>query len=91
MKPEQLVSVFVLQILSVTWSAKEGTFWCACAGDVGRQGTPVKVLVPSTSMFMNSSEPSRFSYEPFNVSVSKEPLKSFLRSSFTSLSTRCII
>ncbi|XP_047236517.1 UDP-glucuronosyltransferase 2A2-like isoform X1 [Girardinichthys multiradiatus] len=34
------------------------------------RGHQVTVLVPSASMFMNSSEPSRFQYEPFDVSVS---------------------
>ncbi|XP_059192349.1 UDP glucuronosyltransferase 2 family, polypeptide B3 isoform X2 [Centropristis striata] len=41
------------------------------------RGHQVTVLVPSTSMFMNASEPSRFSYEPFNVSVSKETIEEF--------------
>ncbi|KAI9513786.1 hypothetical protein NQZ68_039450 [Dissostichus eleginoides] len=44
---------------------------------VGR-GHQVKVLIPSTSMFMNSSEPSRFGYEPFNVSVSKENIEALM-------------
>uniref|UniRef100_A0A671U453 UDP glucuronosyltransferase 5 family, polypeptide D1 n=1 Tax=Sparus aurata TaxID=8175 RepID=A0A671U453_SPAAU len=39
------------------------------------RGHQVTVLVPSASMFMNKSEPSRFSYEPFNVSVSKEDMR----------------
>ncbi|MEQ2214213.1 hypothetical protein XENOCAPTIV_023152 [Xenoophorus captivus] len=34
------------------------------------RGHQVTVLVPSASMFMNSSEPSRFKYEPFDVSIS---------------------
>ncbi|XP_047236521.1 UDP-glucuronosyltransferase 2A2-like [Girardinichthys multiradiatus] len=36
------------------------------------RGHQVVVLAPNTSMFMNSSEPSRLHYEPFNVSVSME-------------------
>nr|XP_054586196.1 UDP-glucuronosyltransferase 2A3 isoform X5 [Nothobranchius furzeri] len=42
------------------------------------RGHQVTVLVPSTSMFMNSSEPSRFHYQPFNVSVSMEVVEKFL-------------
>lgn len=42
------------------------------------KGHQVTVLVPSASMFMNTSEPSRFSYEPFNVSVSMEAMEEFL-------------
>uniref|UniRef100_A0A3B5LU68 UDP-glucuronosyltransferase n=1 Tax=Xiphophorus couchianus TaxID=32473 RepID=A0A3B5LU68_9TELE len=39
------------------------------------RGHQVTVLVPSTSLFMNSSEPSRFQYQPFNVDVSFEDLE----------------
>ncbi|XP_014892906.1 UDP-glucuronosyltransferase 2C1-like [Poecilia latipinna] len=39
------------------------------------RGHQVTVLVPSTSLFMNSSEPSRFQYEPFDVDVSFEDLE----------------
>ncbi|MEQ2158314.1 hypothetical protein GOODEAATRI_010957 [Goodea atripinnis] len=39
------------------------------------RGHQVTVLVPSASLFMNSSEPSRFLYEPFNVSVSVKDLQ----------------
>ncbi|MEQ2290158.1 hypothetical protein AMECASPLE_000652 [Ameca splendens] len=39
------------------------------------RGHQVTVLVPSASLFMNSSEPSRFLYKPFNVSVSVEDLQ----------------
>ncbi|KAK5932100.1 hypothetical protein CgunFtcFv8_003833 [Champsocephalus gunnari] len=89
MKPEQHVSVCVLLILSVTWSANggnilvwytEGSHWInmkPVLETLVDRGHQVKVLVPSTSMFMNSSEPSRFSYEPFNVSVSKETIEEF--------------
>uniref|UniRef100_A0A3Q2U0H5 UDP-glucuronosyltransferase n=1 Tax=Fundulus heteroclitus TaxID=8078 RepID=A0A3Q2U0H5_FUNHE len=42
------------------------------------RGHQVTVLVPSTSLFMNSSEPSRFQYEPFDVSVSRDVLESFV-------------
>ncbi|XP_033946225.1 UDP-glucuronosyltransferase 2A1-like [Pseudochaenichthys georgianus] len=89
MKPEQHVSVCVLLILSVTWSANggnilvwytEGSHWInmkPVLETLVDRGHQVKVLVPSTSMFMNSSEPSRFGYEPFNVSVSKETIEEF--------------
>uniref|UniRef100_A0A3B3XKR5 Uncharacterized protein n=1 Tax=Poecilia mexicana TaxID=48701 RepID=A0A3B3XKR5_9TELE len=39
------------------------------------RGHQVTVLVPSTSMFMNSSEPSRFRYEPFDVDISVKDLE----------------
>ncbi|KAM4745935.1 UDP-glucuronosyltransferase 2A2-like [Anableps anableps] len=39
------------------------------------RGHQVTVLVPSASMFMNSSEPSRFQYEPFDVAVSVKDLE----------------
>uniref|UniRef100_A0A674P3A6 glucuronosyltransferase n=4 Tax=Takifugu rubripes TaxID=31033 RepID=A0A674P3A6_TAKRU len=39
------------------------------------RGHHVTVLVPSTSMFMNRSEPSRFHYEPFDVSISLEVIE----------------
>ncbi|XP_037536825.1 UDP-glucuronosyltransferase 2A2-like [Nematolebias whitei] len=42
------------------------------------RGHQVTVLIPSASMFMNSSEPSRFQYEPFNVSISLEALEESL-------------
>uniref|UniRef100_A0A3Q3QCM6 UDP-glucuronosyltransferase n=1 Tax=Monopterus albus TaxID=43700 RepID=A0A3Q3QCM6_MONAL len=42
------------------------------------RGHQVTVLVPTVSMFMNTSEPSRFHYEPFNVSFSMEDMKRFL-------------
>ncbi|XP_015230863.1 PREDICTED: UDP-glucuronosyltransferase 2C1-like [Cyprinodon variegatus] len=42
------------------------------------RGHQVTVLVPSASMFMNSSEPSRFQYEPFDVSISLEAMEESL-------------
>ncbi|MEQ2214214.1 hypothetical protein XENOCAPTIV_023153 [Xenoophorus captivus] len=42
------------------------------------RGHQVTVLVPSASMFMNSSEPSCFKYEPFDVSIPLEALEEFL-------------
>uniref|UniRef100_A0A8C6NZ45 UDP glucuronosyltransferase 5 family, polypeptide F1 n=1 Tax=Nothobranchius furzeri TaxID=105023 RepID=A0A8C6NZ45_NOTFU len=42
------------------------------------RGHQVTVLVPSTSMFIHSSEPSRFNYQPFDVSVSKEDFENLL-------------
>ncbi|XP_061585576.1 UDP-glucuronosyltransferase 2A2-like [Cololabis saira] len=46
------------------------------------RGHQVTVLVPSVSMFMNSSEPARFRYEPFNVSVSHKDFEDFLEEFF---------
>ncbi|XP_043968428.1 UDP-glucuronosyltransferase 2C1-like isoform X3 [Gambusia affinis] len=42
------------------------------------RGHQVTVLVPSTSLFMNSSEPSRFQYEPFNVNISLDVVERFI-------------
>uniref|UniRef100_M4AHK6 UDP-glucuronosyltransferase n=1 Tax=Xiphophorus maculatus TaxID=8083 RepID=M4AHK6_XIPMA len=42
------------------------------------RGHQVMVLVPSTSLFMNSSEPSRFQYEPFNVNISLDVVERFV-------------
>ncbi|MED6237200.1 hypothetical protein ATANTOWER_020686 [Ataeniobius toweri] len=42
------------------------------------RGHQVTVLVPSASLFMNSSEPSRFKYEPFDVSVSVDFVERFV-------------
>ncbi|XP_076586221.1 UDP-glucuronosyltransferase 2A2-like isoform X3 [Chaetodon auriga] len=42
------------------------------------RGHQVTVLVPSASLFMNTSEPSSFHYEPFNVTVSMETMEEIL-------------
>uniref|UniRef100_A0A3P9C882 glucuronosyltransferase n=1 Tax=Maylandia zebra TaxID=106582 RepID=A0A3P9C882_9CICH len=42
------------------------------------RGHQVTVLTPSSSMYMNTNEPSRFHYEPFNVSFSLEAMEEFL-------------
>ncbi|XP_078105924.1 UDP-glucuronosyltransferase 2A1-like isoform X1 [Sander vitreus] len=90
MKLGQHLSVCVLQLLCVTWGANggnilvwytEGSHWINMKPvletliDRGHQGT---VLVPSTSLFMDTNEPSRFGYEPFNVTVTKENMEDFL-------------
>ncbi|XP_075960947.1 UDP-glucuronosyltransferase 2A2-like isoform X1 [Anarhichas minor] len=89
MKLEQHLSVCVLLVLCVTWSANggnilvwytEGSHWInmkPLLETLIDRGHQVTVLVPSTSMFMNTSEPSRFGYEPFNVSVSMETIEEF--------------
>ncbi|XP_038560681.1 UDP-glucuronosyltransferase 2A2-like [Micropterus salmoides] len=90
MKLGQRLSVCVLLVLSVTWSTNagnilvwytEGSHWINMKPVLETlidRGHQVTVLVPSVSMFMNSSEPSRFRYEPFNVSVSMEVIKEFM-------------
>ncbi|XP_073322704.1 UDP-glucuronosyltransferase 2A2-like isoform X1 [Pagrus major] len=87
MKHRERLSVCVLLVLCVTWSANggnilvwytEGSHWInmkPVLETLVDRGHQVTVLVPSTSMFMNKSEPSRFSYEPFNVSVSMEEMQ----------------
>ncbi|MEQ2161890.1 hypothetical protein GOODEAATRI_014305 [Goodea atripinnis] len=42
------------------------------------RGHQVTVLIPSASLFMNSSEPSHFQYEPFDVSVSVDFVERFI-------------
>ncbi|KAM9359914.1 UDP-glucuronosyltransferase 2A2-like [Symphorus nematophorus] len=90
MKLGQRLSVCVLLLLCVTWSANggnilvwytEGSHWINMKPVLETlidRGHQVTVLVPSVSMFMNTSEPSRFRYEPFNVSVSMEVMEEFM-------------
>uniref|UniRef100_A0AAQ6IT73 UDP-glucuronosyltransferase n=1 Tax=Anabas testudineus TaxID=64144 RepID=A0AAQ6IT73_ANATE len=42
------------------------------------RGHQVTVLTPSVSLFMKTNEPSRFRYEPFNVSFSLETIEAFM-------------
>ncbi|XP_076747194.1 UDP-glucuronosyltransferase 2A2-like isoform X1 [Maylandia zebra] len=42
------------------------------------RGHQVTVLIPSLSVYMNTNEPTRFHYEPFNVSFSLEAYKKLL-------------
>uniref|UniRef100_A0A3Q3QD97 UDP-glucuronosyltransferase n=1 Tax=Monopterus albus TaxID=43700 RepID=A0A3Q3QD97_MONAL len=70
-----------------TWSANggnilvwytEGSHWInikPVLETLINRGHQVTVLVPTVSMFMNTSEPSRFHYEPFNVSFSMEDIE----------------
>ncbi|XP_042344154.1 UDP-glucuronosyltransferase 2A2-like isoform X2 [Plectropomus leopardus] len=94
MKLEQHLSVCVLLLLCVTQSADggnilvwytEGSHWInmkPLLETLVDRGHQVTVLVPSTSLFMNTSEPSRFGYEPFNVSISIETLEEFMKEFF---------
>ncbi|KAM8760996.1 UDP-glucuronosyltransferase 2C1-like [Acanthopagrus schlegelii] len=87
MKDRERLSVCILLVLCVTWSADggnilvwytEGSHWInmkPVLETLVDRGHQVTVLVPSASLFMNKSEPSRFSYEPFNVSVSVEDMQ----------------
>lgn len=91
MKPRQCVPVCatLLLLLSITGSANggnilvwftEGSHWINLKPVLDTlidRGHRVTVLVPSTSMFMDANEPSRFHYEPFNVSVSMEAMEEF--------------
>lgn len=77
----------VLSALSITGSAhggsilvwySEGSHWINLKPVLETlidRGHRVTVLVPSSSMFMKSSEASHFHYEPFNVSVSMEEIE----------------
>ncbi|GAA6218680.1 UDP-glucuronosyltransferase 2A2-like [Lates japonicus] len=85
----QRLSVCVLLVFSATWSANagnilvwytEGSHWInmkPVLDSLIDRGHQVTVLVPSASMFMNSSESARFRYEPFDVSVSLEEMEEF--------------
>ncbi|XP_028433514.1 UDP-glucuronosyltransferase 2A2 isoform X3 [Perca flavescens] len=89
MKLGQRLSVSVLLLLCVTWGANggnilvwytEGSHWINMKPVLETlidRGHQVTVLLPSTSMFMDTSEPSRFGYEPFNVSVTIERIEEF--------------
>ncbi|XP_017267939.1 UDP-glucuronosyltransferase 2A2 isoform X2 [Kryptolebias marmoratus] len=91
---ELRLSVCVLLVLCVTGSVNGGRIlvWYTEASHwinmkpmletLVDRGHQVTVLVPSASMFMNSSEPSRFQYEPFNVSISLEALEESLEEFF---------
>ncbi|XP_051277796.1 UDP-glucuronosyltransferase 2A2 isoform X2 [Dicentrarchus labrax] len=91
MKLEQRLSICVLLVLCVTCSANggkilvwytEGSHWINMKPVLETlidRGHQVTVLVPSATMFMNTSEPSRFRYEPFNVSVSLEVMEEFMK------------
>nr|XP_040050903.1 UDP-glucuronosyltransferase 2A1-like isoform X4 [Gasterosteus aculeatus aculeatus] len=91
MKSGQSLSACVLLLLCGTWSTDggnilvwytEGSHWInmkPLLETLIDRGHQVTVLVPSTSMFMNTKEPSRFSYEPFNVSVSMETMEKFMK------------
>uniref|UniRef100_A0A3Q3WZ22 UDP-glucuronosyltransferase n=1 Tax=Mola mola TaxID=94237 RepID=A0A3Q3WZ22_MOLML len=82
----QRLSACVLLVFCVTWSANggnilvwytEGSHWInmkPVLEALVNRGHQVTVLLPSSSMFMNSSEPSPFQYEPFNNSVSLEDI-----------------
>ncbi|XP_068167790.1 UDP-glucuronosyltransferase 2A2-like isoform X2 [Antennarius striatus] len=80
----------MLLLLCMTWSMNgenvlvwytEGSHWINMKPVLEKlidRGHQVTVLVPSSSLFMNASEPARFHYEPFNVSVSVEVMEAFM-------------
>ncbi|XP_074525907.1 UDP-glucuronosyltransferase 2A1-like [Halichoeres trimaculatus] len=94
MKPEQRLCVSALLILCAAWSAHggnilvwytEGSHWInlkPVLEELVNRGHNVTVLVPSSSMFMDVNEPSRFSYELFNVSVTKQQLEQLMEDFF---------
>ncbi|CAJ1069307.1 UDP-glucuronosyltransferase 2A1-like [Xyrichtys novacula] len=89
MKNQEHLSLSVLLLLFAAWGANgenilvwytEGSHWInlkPVLETLVDKGHKVTVLVPSSSMFMNVSEPSRFGYEPFNVSFSLEEATKF--------------
>ncbi|XP_041643309.1 UDP-glucuronosyltransferase 2A1-like isoform X1 [Cheilinus undulatus] len=94
MKQGERLLISVLLTLCATWSANggnilvwytEGSHWINMKPVLETlidRGHKVTVLVPSSSMFMNTSEPSRFSYEPFNVSVTKGEMEKIMEDVF---------
>lgn len=89
MELRRRLSVFVLLTLCATWSANggkilvwytEGSHWInmkLVLDTLVDRGHEVTVLVPSSSMFMNSSEAAKFHYEPFDVAVSMKEMEEF--------------
>uniref|UniRef100_A0A669DWS2 UDP-glucuronosyltransferase n=1 Tax=Oreochromis niloticus TaxID=8128 RepID=A0A669DWS2_ORENI len=73
------LSACILLVLCATWSADGGNIlvWYT-DGSHWINMKPVTVLIPSSSMYMNTNEPARFRYEPFNASFSLEALEEFL-------------
>uniref|UniRef100_A0A668UMX2 UDP-glucuronosyltransferase n=1 Tax=Oreochromis aureus TaxID=47969 RepID=A0A668UMX2_OREAU len=73
------LSACILLVLCVTWSADggnilvwytDGSHWInmkPVLETLVDRGHQVTVLVPSSSMYMNTNEPARFRYEPFNI------------------------
>ncbi|KAM3611957.1 uncharacterized protein V6R79_026422 [Siganus canaliculatus] len=90
MEPGQRLSVALLLVLGAAWSANggnilvwytEGSHWINLKPVLETlidRGHQVTVLVPSTSLFMDIKEPSRFQYEPFNVSFPKEEVEKIM-------------
>uniref|UniRef100_A0A672HEP3 UDP-glucuronosyltransferase 2A2-like n=1 Tax=Salarias fasciatus TaxID=181472 RepID=A0A672HEP3_SALFA len=83
-------SACVLLVLCVTWGVNggnvlvwytEGSHWINMKPLLEKLvdgGHRVTVLVPSASLFMNSSEPSRFHYERVESSLSIEVMEKFM-------------
>ncbi|XP_041643350.1 UDP-glucuronosyltransferase 2A2-like [Cheilinus undulatus] len=94
MKQGKQLLVSALVLLCATWSANggnilvwytEGSHWINMKPVLETlidRGHKVTVLVPSSSMFMNISEPSRFSYEPFNVLLTKGEMDKVMQDMF---------
>ncbi|XP_041793406.1 UDP-glucuronosyltransferase 2A1-like isoform X1 [Chelmon rostratus] len=90
MKLGERLSACILLVLSLTWSANggnilvwytDGSHWINLKPVLETlidRGHQVTVLVPSATLFMNTSEPSSFHYEPFNVSVSVENINELM-------------
>ncbi|XP_068166289.1 UDP-glucuronosyltransferase 2A1-like [Antennarius striatus] len=90
MKVKEHLSVCMLLVLGITWSTNggnvlvwysEGSHWINMKPVLEKlidRGHQVTVLVPSSSLLMNSSEPARFHYEHFNDSTSMEAIEEFL-------------
>uniref|UniRef100_A0A668UN10 Uncharacterized protein n=1 Tax=Oreochromis aureus TaxID=47969 RepID=A0A668UN10_OREAU len=88
---ELRLSACILLVLCVTWSADggnilvwytEGSHWIdmkPVLETLVDRGHQVTVLVPSSSMYMNTNEPARFHFEPFNASFSLETIEKILK------------
>uniref|UniRef100_A0A669CJ42 Uncharacterized protein n=1 Tax=Oreochromis niloticus TaxID=8128 RepID=A0A669CJ42_ORENI len=87
---ELRLSACILLVLCATWSADggnilvwytDGSHWInmkPVLETLVDRGHQVTVLIPSSSMYMNTNEPARFHYEPFNASFSLETIEKFL-------------
>ncbi|XP_043968425.1 UDP-glucuronosyltransferase 2A2-like isoform X2 [Gambusia affinis] len=77
-----VINQFMMKDIDKYYSEVTGNHWInmkPVLETLVDRGHQVTVLIPSASMFMNSSEPSRFQYEPFNISVSLKDVEKFVQ------------
>ncbi|CAL8248165.1 unnamed protein product [Merluccius merluccius] len=92
MKPCEHLSVCVLLVLCVVAGSvrsgnvlvwyTEGSHWINLKPVLEMlvdRGHKVTVLLPNTSLYMSTSEPSRYRYEPFNISLTMDSFDEHLQ------------